>query len=120
MCGLVGRAVREGKDLNLADNRTARALETIRHRGPDMLGEYSDDTVWLGHSRPSILDLSDAGSQPNQFRAFITKHPEVFNSAAIQAMYDQHVSNQRDRSFLLWKLLNFMIWANRTEVSFAC
>lgn len=67
---------------------------------------------WLKDSlRPLFLD---------QLRVFVTKYPGVLNSAAIQAMYDQHVSNQRDRSFLLWKLLNFMIWANRTEVSFAC
>ena len=36
----------------------------------------------------------------------------------IHALYDEHVSRRRDRSFLLWKLLNFLIWANQTRVCF--
>jgi len=41
------------------------------------------------------------------------------DSLAIQSMYAEHVSRRRDRAFLLWKVLNFMIWANRFSVRVA-
>lgn len=44
-------------------------LDTLAHRGPDGQGAWSGDlpgggAVWLGHRRLSIIDLSDAASQP--------------------------------------------------------
>ncbi|EED33948.1 asparagine synthase [gamma proteobacterium NOR5-3] len=38
--------------------------EAIRHRGPDAHGSYLTDSVGLHHRRLSIIDLSDAGTQP--------------------------------------------------------
>ena len=37
-----------------------------------------------------------------------------------KGMFDEHVSRKRDRSFILWKILNFVIWANRREIKLAC
>ena len=37
---------------------------TLTHRGPDGNGYYSDNRIALGHSRLSIIDLSEAGKQP--------------------------------------------------------
>ena len=59
MCGVLAT-------INLAiDNSN---LESIAHRGPDSKGIYSDNThvnsVCLGQTRLSIVDLSDAGYQP--------------------------------------------------------
>jgi len=66
---------------------------------------------WLrGALKPLFLD---------QLQTFQSKHPGVLDNAAIQAMYDEHISRRRDRSFLLWKVLNFTIWANRISVRFA-
>ncbi|UJR11139.1 hypothetical protein I4U23_015320 [Adineta vaga] len=44
-----------------------RGLNTVRHRGPDgspSLWQNEDRTVGLGHTRLSIIDLSDRGRQP--------------------------------------------------------
>lgn len=41
-----------------------QALEAIRHRGPDDVGQFDDPFAWLGHRRLSILDTSERGHQP--------------------------------------------------------
>ena len=63
MCGIVGIAVHSKPDAACLGSRR-RAIELLRHRGPDASGEYEHGQVWLGHTRLSILDLSDAGRQP--------------------------------------------------------
>jgi asparagine synthase (glutamine-hydrolysing) len=62
MCGIVGVA---GRAENSGDVLTAQC-GTMRHRGPDATGEWrsADRKVLLGHRRLSIIDLSEAGSQP--------------------------------------------------------
>lgn len=49
-------------------DRLASSLEVTKHRGPDASGtfeiEYGGAHIGLGHNRLSIIDLSDAGSQP--------------------------------------------------------
>lgn len=60
MCGFVGftgRMERRKEYLNAM-------MERIVHRGPDMAGEWFDDTTALGFRRLSIIDLSEAGRQP--------------------------------------------------------
>ncbi len=60
MCGIVGFA---GHRL---DERTIqRAVNTLRHRGPDGTGIYldSENRIGLGHARLSIIDL-ETGAQP--------------------------------------------------------
>ena len=44
----------------------SRTLAALRHRGPDRQGEWTspDGSVWFGHTRLAILDLSEAGDQP--------------------------------------------------------
>jgi asparagine synthase (glutamine-hydrolysing) len=57
MCGIVGI-------IGKKNSGNERALQLINHRGPDSQGTFSDRNVFFGHSRLSILDLSDNGSQP--------------------------------------------------------
>jgi asparagine synthase (glutamine-hydrolysing) len=41
-------------------------LTALKHRGPDAEGRWTDpnNKIWLGHTRLSILDLSEKGHQP--------------------------------------------------------
>tara|TARA_R110002050_G_scaffold204327_4_gene339813 strand:- start:13309 stop:15201 length:1893 start_codon:yes stop_codon:yes gene_type:complete len=55
MCGIVG-------GLNL--KWLSDPLVSIAQRGPDSNGKYEKGNVFLGHSRLSILDTSEAGNQP--------------------------------------------------------
>jgi asparagine synthase (glutamine-hydrolysing) len=59
MCGIAGAIVTSAPFPNLS-----HVLGAMRHRGPDDEGEFRDGGVWLGHRRLSIIDLSDAASQP--------------------------------------------------------
>lgn len=49
---------------------------------------------------------------------FQRARPGVLEVKTINGWYDEHVSRRRDRSFLLWKILNFMIWANKSKINF--
>lgn len=60
----------------------------LLHRGPDEQGIWTDDGVGLGHRRLSILDLSDAGSQPMQSsceRYVLAFNGEVYNHFELRA-----------------------------------
>ena len=78
MCGIVGFT-------NKVDNASAileKMMDRIRHRGPDSGGQYVDDDIAMGFRRLSIIDLSDAGSQPifNEDKTLVlTFNGEIYN-----------------------------------------
>lgn len=59
MCGILG-SINKKIDSEL--------LDTIKHRGSDNQSiwseRYNSDDIYLGHTRLSILDLSESGNQP--------------------------------------------------------
>ena len=58
-----------------------RALDSLRHRGPDACGEWLDGDVFLGHRRLSIIDLH-TGQQPmhsSDGRYVIVFNGEIYN-----------------------------------------
>ena len=70
MCGIIGL-------FNINDEQEMRSealkmARTIRHRGPDWSGSYSDEYCVLMHERLSIVDV-EHGSQP----LFDTKNKRV-------------------------------------------
>ena len=66
MCGLAGIVTYDGAPVEHAVLR--RMAATLRHRGPDAEGFYSDSTaapgVFLAHCRLAVIDLSSAADQP--------------------------------------------------------
>ena len=90
MCGLVGIAWRTAQPESVAAQSLAAAVASLRHRGPDQEGEWRDANVALGHTRLSILDLSDAGRQPMSSadgRHTIVYNGEVYNFRELAAQY---------------------------------
>ena len=82
MCGIAGLVTGAGKSPELAQWAGTAILDRIRHRGPDAEGQFQDGSVWLGHVRLSILDLSPAGNQPMTAaggRFVICYNGEVYN-----------------------------------------
>lgn len=61
MCGIVGYSAKKNVD-------DTKLINSLNHRGPDSHGlihyDFSDSKVVLGHTRLSILDLSEKGNQP--------------------------------------------------------
>jgi asparagine synthase (glutamine-hydrolysing) len=87
MCGICG-ILRPG--LKGSEANTARAMvDTLRHRGPDDLGIWTDPeaSVALGHGRLSIIDLSPAGAQPMKSpcgRYVIAFNGEIYNHVTLR------------------------------------
>jgi asparagine synthase (glutamine-hydrolysing) len=106
MCGIAGFVFRKGKTYQPP---VAAILDQLRHRGPDDLGYvvYSEGNTkvgrdWTGpggdpeviflHRRLSILDLSEAGSQPmgtRDGRYFITFNGEIYNYVELRLELEQ-------------------------------
>ena len=65
MCGIAGQISK-----NSIISNTSIVLDAFSHRGPDAQDDRiltcSNHSIWLGHARLSILDLSEAGAQPMQ------------------------------------------------------
>ncbi len=91
MCGIAGYV--SSKKL-----QDAAMLQCLHHRGPDHEGSYSDiindKQVFLGHTRLSILDLSEDGNQPmfsNDKQIAIVFNGEIYN---FQELKKKYLSNQ--------------------------
>ncbi|MFO1217386.1 MAG: asparagine synthase (glutamine-hydrolyzing) [Burkholderiaceae bacterium] len=81
MCGIAGLV----DDMGRASDPT-RTLASLAHRGPDGAGQVSlaigKSTVWLGHTRLAIQDLTESGAQPMASadgRWLITFNGEIYN-----------------------------------------
>lgn len=82
MCGIAGWI---GPKLDVAEAR--RMTARLAHRGPDDNGEWSEESVWLGQRRLSIVDLSAAGHQPMHSasgRYVVTFNGEIYNYPEIK------------------------------------
>lgn len=89
MCGIAGiLAVRGTYGHRLAGTATTMA-DRLMHRGPDASGCWTDDQhVALAHRRLSIIDISEAGSQPMESadgRWVLTYNGELYNTAQLRS-----------------------------------
>ncbi|MEJ6554731.1 asparagine synthase (glutamine-hydrolyzing) [Microbacterium esteraromaticum] len=78
MCGICGIYDPGGPP---PDELILRMITALSHRGPDGSGCYRDDTVTLGHTRLSIVDLT-GGTQPmagELERVWVVFNGEIFN-----------------------------------------
>jgi len=103
MCGITGyfssRVLNEQK-----------MLQTLAHRGPDHSSGYSevirDKKLFLGHTRLSILDLSDKGNQPmfsEDNSVVIVFNGEIYNYRELKTQYfnDKQFRSNTDTEVIL-------------------
>ena len=83
MCGIAGVYQ---KNLVSPDESSLKGmLHSIAHRGPDDEGMYIRQNIGLGHRRLSIIDTSEAGHQPMQYKHLvIVYNGEVYNYLEIK------------------------------------
>ena len=79
MCGIAGII-----GPNIDEAKMEAMVDSLRHRGPDSSGAYinADQNVCLGHTRLSIVDLTENGHQPMSFdggNLVITFNGEIYN-----------------------------------------
>jgi len=87
MCGIAGFYSRSQFKF---DDAIIKMNKAINHRGPDSGSSWfsMNSGIVLGHQRLSILDLSDAGSQPmqsNSGRFILTYNGEIYNHLEIRS-----------------------------------
>lgn len=76
MCGIAGII----NFRNGAENQIGQMLLQLGRRGPDHQAIWSDRRVILGHTRLSILDVTNAANQPMRYLDnVITYNGEVYN-----------------------------------------
>lgn len=102
MCGIFGHTGVVAGGLP----QSREALDTLAHRGPDRQGEWSDDQVYMGHRRLSIVDLSDNARQPFVNRSGTTvlcANGEIYNFRALRAELQRkyEFSSRSDSEVLL-------------------
>ncbi len=110
MCGICG-----GMAFNTTGgsflNRLPAAVESLRLRGPDQKGLFVDEAVALGQTRLSIIDLSDAASQPftdSSGRYTIVFNGEIYNFKELRKpLQEQGIvfRSQSDTEVLLYSYI---------------
>ena len=65
MCGLFGFKLKKTLDEGLI-SKARKKLIDLNHRGPDNIGYWYDKNngIFLGHTRLSVIDLSEESNQP--------------------------------------------------------
>ncbi|MGH9949390.1 MAG: asparagine synthase (glutamine-hydrolyzing), partial [Pyrinomonadaceae bacterium] len=135
MCGIVGILGNSWQDADVK-----AMVFSQRHRGPDGEGVYIDPkhSAGLGHNRLSIIDLSDAGSQPmfsSDGNLVVTYNGEIYNYLELRKELESSYKfrTRTDTEVLLaayqkWgercldKLIGmfaFVIWDERNQTAFA-
>lgn len=122
MCGIVGVVSGDLRQLN-----AETALASLAHRGPDtgdfIVEDHGDKSVFLGHRRLSILDLTDAGKQPmSENGVTLIYNGEIYNYAELKRAHlgGQSFRSNTDTEVILRLYLKFgMSFLNHLRGDFA-
>ena len=140
MCGVVALI---GPSIFFDANVLDRMRDRLVHRGPDgagsWIGKTRTSTIGLGHRRLSIIDLSDAASQPmvsNDGDVVVSYNGEIYNYKELRVELEHSgVMFRTDsdtevllQSYLKWGydcvshfngMFAFVIWDSRNKKIFA-
>jgi len=105
MCGILGIVSVESKFLDV------EILDSISHRGPDYQHYFKEQSVYLGHTRLSIQDLSENGNQPMYSadgRYVIVFNGEIYNHAEIRSTFlsDVNFKSTGDTETILYAYIS--------------
>jgi len=90
MCGLTGFVHTGAEPVEPLRRTLAAMTQALTHRGPDQDGLWLEGPAALGHRRLSVLDVSEAGSQPMisaDGRYVIAYNGEIYNFDALRQHY---------------------------------
>jgi len=138
VCGIFG-IVDLGSQVPIDEQRFTAGLATLDHRGPDGRRAVRVDAgVILGHTRLSIIDLSNDSNQPFVLddRYWLTYNGEIFNyvelRTELQAMGVRFITNGDTevllRAYIAWGpecvsrfngMWAFAIWDREEQTLFA-
>jgi asparagine synthase (glutamine-hydrolysing) len=79
MCRIVGIISFKEQTINLTETGNAMR-DVLAYGGPDDYGNFYGDSIYLGHRRLSIIDVSEAGHQPMCFNDWVIAfNGEIYN-----------------------------------------
>jgi len=100
MCGITGFfSIKDNQDKKLLLEKMSSAL---LHRGPDEFGQFINQTkqLYIAHQRLSILELSEAGSQPMKSRCgryIIAFNGEIYNFRDLRSELEAYAPDVKFR-----------------------
>ena len=99
MCGITGAMAFATGTATITEPYVSGMRDAMAHRGPDGAGTWisSDGRIGLGHRRLSIIDLSDAASQPmgnEDGKLQIVFNGEIYNHADIRTELERSGSHR--------------------------
>ena len=89
MCGIVGIIGSDPTNAAVIENM----LSAQQHRGPDSRQVCNDDSIYLGHNRLSIIDLSTHADQPMHSTCgnyVVVFNGEIYNYLEIKQQLASH------------------------------
>lgn len=103
MCGISGYISNNNK---LSKSDFIKSTNAMNHRGPDAEGFYENEnqTLFLGHKRLSIIDLSPASNQPffsNCGRYVMVYNGELYNFKEIKEQLQLQTRTTGDTEVIL-------------------
>ncbi len=138
MCGIAG--ILTASSQNITTQHLKKMTDALAHRGPDGEGFWNNkkESVFLGHRRLSIIDLSDKAAQPLHYlnRYTIVYNGEIYNYIEIRKSLESNgyrFKTQSDTEVIvaaydLWKqkclqqfdgMFAFAIWDEKDQQLFA-
>ena len=90
--------------------------DALAHRGPDGKGLYLDGALGLGHRRLSIIDLSEAASQPMlspDGRVALVYNGEIYNFRELRRELEKAGWTFRTRSDTEVLIAGYAVWGIR-------
>ena len=95
MCGIAG-FIKSKKENGLNKKTLMMMLKTLDHRGPDFKDYWIERNVYLGHTRLSIIDISEKGNQPmvsHSGRFVIIFNGEIYNFKDLKLKLEKQKKN---------------------------
>ncbi len=85
MCGIAGMVRLTGLDAQVLAPKLDNAITRLAPRGPDANGTWHDNRCAFGHTRLSVIDLSDAAGQPMAAHGLVGSYNgEIYNFADLR------------------------------------
>lgn len=85
MCRIAGIWHKADKNSQIIESILPKMRDALSYGGPDAAGIYTEGGMGLGHRRLSILDLSEAGTQPIHWEHYtIIFNGEIYNFQEIR------------------------------------
>ncbi len=90
MCGINGLVILN-KSISFNPRKIIKEMNfSLKHRGPDNDGFWSQENVFLGHRRLSILDLSNKSNQPMKIdNLVLTFNGEIYNYIELRKILER-------------------------------